>query len=145
MFSTTTEYALRALTMLAAQPHGEAILGKVISRQAEIPGSYVTKVMLALRNAGIVATARGNHGGYWLVRPADSVRLIEVVQVFQGLTPIRRCLLSPGHECCEAHPCSAHHAWQGLRTEYANFLERVTLADISNQPPPERILGGPTA
>ena len=135
MFSTTTEYALRALTVLAAQPEGVAVLGKAISRQTAVPGSYLTKIMLALRNAGFVGTARGNAGGYWLVRPASSIRLMDVVQVFQGVAPAQRCLLSPTQECSEATPCSAHRAWKGLRTEYLHFLERVTLADISNQPP----------
>lgn len=141
MFSTTTEYALRALAILAAQPCDVAILGKELSRQTAVPGSYLTKIMLALRNAGLVATARGNAGGYWLARGASSIHLLEVVQLFQGITPLRRCLLSPEQECSESNPCSAHHAWRGLRTEYINFLERTTLADISNPAPPAP--GGP--
>lgn len=135
MFSSTTEYALRALTLLAAQRAGIAILGKDLSRQTAIPGSYLTKIMLALRNAGLVGAARGNAGGYWLAREADSIRLLEVVRLFQGVTPLRRCLLSPSQECSDVNPCSAHGAWKGLRAEYINFLERVTLADISNRPP----------
>ena len=141
MFSTTTEYALRALTTLAL-PAGVAILGKELSRQTAVPGSYLTKIMLALRNAGLVATARGNAGGYRLARGAASIRLLEVVQLFQGIAPLRRCLLSPAQECSEINPCSAHQAWKGLRAEYSNFLERVTLADISKPAPPAP--GGPT-
>ena len=143
MFSTTTEYALRALTTLAAQPCGIAILGKELSRRTAVPGSYLTKIMLALRNAGLVAPARGSDGGYRLARAAASIRLLEVVQLFQGITPLRRCLLSPAQECSEANPCSAPHAWKGLRAEDINFLERVTLADISNPAPPAP--GGPTS
>lgn len=136
MFSTSSEYALRALTILASLPRGTAILGRDLARHTGIPGSYLTKIMLALRNAGIVAAARGNTGGYWLLRPAEAIHLIDVVQVFEGVTLRRRCLLWPARECSEINPCSAHHAWQGLRFEYVNFLEKVTLADISETTPP---------
>ena len=136
MFTTTSEYALRALTVLAAVPRGKAMLGRDLSRHAEIPGSYLTKIMLALRNAGLVAAARGNAGGYWLIRSADAIHLIDVVQVFEAVDLRRRCLLWPRRKCSESQPCSAHTCWKGLRTEYLNFLERVTLAEISERVPP---------
>ena len=142
MFTTTSEYALRALTVLAAVPRGTAMLGRDLSRHTGIPGSYLTKIMLAMRNAGLVGAARGNTGGYWLIRSADAIHLIDVVQVFEGVELRRRCLLWPGRECSESQPCSAHSAWKGLRTEYLNFLERVTLAEISDKAPPSMALEG---
>ena len=136
MFSTTSEYALRALTILATVPRGTAMLGRDLSRHTGIPSSYLTKIMLAMRHAGLVATARGNTGGYWLDRPPQNIHLIDVVQVFEGVELRRRCLLWPGRECSETNPCSAHHAWKGLRSEYLQFLDNVTLADISEKTPP---------
>jgi Rrf2 family protein len=140
MFSTTSEYALRALTVLATVPRGTAMLGRDLSRHTGVPASYLTKIMLAMRNAGLIGAARGNTGGYWLGRSADSIHLIDVVQVFEGIELRRRCLLWPGRECSEAEPCSAHRAWKGLRTEYLKFLENVTLADISEKTPPSMAL-----
>lgn len=136
MFSTTSEYALRALTMLAAFPRGTAMVGRDLARHTGIPAGYLTKIMLAMRHAGLVGTARGNSGGYWLERPPEDIRLIDVVQVFEGVELRRRCLLWPGRECSEENPCSAHHAWKGLRSEYLRFLDNVTLADISEKTPP---------
>lgn len=135
MFSTTSEYALRALTILATVPRGTAMLGRDLSRHTGIPPNYLTKIMAAMRNAGIVGAARGNLGGYWLIRPADAIHLIDVVQVFEGVEMRRHCLLWPGRACSETEPCSAHKAWKSLRCEYLNFLEGVTLAEISEQPP----------
>ena len=135
MFSTTSEYALRALTILATVPRGTAMLGRDLSRHTGIPASYLTKIMAAMRNAGLVGAARGNLGGYWLIRSADAIHLIDVVQVFEGVEMRRRCLLWPGRECSETQPCSAHSAWKGLRSQYLNFLERVTLAEISETTP----------
>jgi Rrf2 family protein len=67
MLSITSQYALRALSHLARQS-GEAVLGRDLARSVEIPANYLSKVLLTLRNAGLVATARGSGGGYRLSR-----------------------------------------------------------------------------
>src|SRR5690349_4716071 len=64
MLSTTSEYALRALTRLAAAPDGESMLGRDLAEQAGIPANYLSKIMWTLGNAGLIDATRGNHGGY---------------------------------------------------------------------------------
>ncbi len=132
MFSTTSEYALRALTIMAALPHGASILGRDLARHTGIPGRYLAKLLTTLHNAGIVGTARGSNGGYWLARSPESVRIQEIVALFDATAMRRSCLLWPGRACSEEHPCSAHSAWKAVRDAYAQFLENVTLADISD-------------
>ncbi len=135
MLSTTAEYALRALTVLAALPRGAAILGRDLARHTGVPARYLARILTICHNAGIVQAARGNNGGYWLARPAESIRIGEVVALFDAAAMRRECLLWPGRECSESHPCTAHHDWCAVRTAYSNFLERVTVADISAHPP----------
>ena len=77
MFSTTCEYALRALVALARMPEGTAILGRDLAQQAEIPANYLSKILLALRNAGVLTTARGTGGGYRLRKSPGDIRLVE--------------------------------------------------------------------
>jgi Rrf2 family protein len=134
MLSTTSEYALRALTVMAALPRGTSILGRDLARHTGIPGRYLAKLLTTLNNAGIVDAARGSNGGYWLARSADSIRIQEIVALFDGLAMRRSCLLWPGRTCSEDDPCSAHSAWKEARDAYLRFLENVTLADISERP-----------
>jgi Rrf2 family protein len=134
MLSITSEYALRAVTVMAALPQGVSILGKDLARHTGIPGRYLAKLLTTLNNAGIVGAARGRNGGYWLARSADSIRIQEVVALFDGLAMRRNCLLWPGRTCSEDDPCSAHSAWKEVRDAYMRFLENVTLADISERP-----------
>jgi Rrf2 family transcriptional regulator, iron-sulfur cluster assembly transcription factor len=132
MLSTTSEYALRALTVIAALPRGASILGRDLARHTGIPARYLSRILTICHNAGLVNTARGNNGGYWLARPADSIHIREVVALFDAAALKRGCLLWPGRECSESHPCTAHRDWRAVRDAYINFLEGVTLADISD-------------
>ena len=134
MLSTTSEYALRALSILAALPQGASILGRDLARHTGIPARYLAKVLTILHNAGLVGTARGSNGGYWLSRSADSIRIQEVVALFDSAAMRRSCLLCPGRTWSEEHPCSAHGSWKVVRDAYLRFLENVTLADISERP-----------
>lgn len=143
MLSTTSEYALRALTVIAALPPGASILGRDLARHTGIPGRYLAKLLTTLHNAGIVGAARGSNGGYWLARSADSIRIQEIVALFDVTALRRSCLLWPGRSCSEDHPCSAHGSWKAVREAYLTFLDKVTLAEISEPPPsPTHALGG---
>lgn len=131
MLSTTSEYALRALTHLARLPRGGSMLGRELAEQAEIPANYLSKVLLALRNAGLVATARGSGGGYWLLRPPDAIHLLDVVELFEGPVTRPTCVLRSHRPCDEKNSCAAHEQWKNVRAAYAQFLEATTLAEIS--------------
>ncbi|MBL8215209.1 MAG: Rrf2 family transcriptional regulator [Bryobacterales bacterium] len=130
MLSTTSQYALRALVRLASEPGGGAVLGRDLAKECDIPANYLSKLLWQLRNAGLVSTVRGSGGGYKLDRPAGEIRLMEVVEVFEGLRHRPTCLLGKG-ECSDAEACSAHHAWKKLRATYIEFLGANTLADIA--------------
>lgn len=138
MLSTTSQYALRALVRLAAEPGGAAVLGRDLAKECDIPANYLAKLLWQLRNAGLVSTTRGSGGGYKLERLAGHIRLLEVVEVFEALHTRPTCLLGKG-ECNDADACSAHHAWKNVRRTYVEFLEANTLADIA--PAPEATAG----
>jgi Rrf2 family transcriptional regulator, iron-sulfur cluster assembly transcription factor len=86
MLSITSQYALRALSHLARQ-NEKTVLGRDLAQSVEIPANYLSKVLLVLRNAGLVDTTRGAGGGYRLGRPANEIRLIDVVELFEEIPP----------------------------------------------------------
>jgi len=132
MFSVTSQYALRALTQLARHREQQAMLGKDLAVVAEIPPNYLAKILLALKNAGLLNTARGSRGGYWLVRPAESIHLIEVVQLFDQMQTPQPCVIGERDQCNDEHPCQAHERWRKIRNDYMEFLEGTTIADLAN-------------
>jgi Rrf2 family iron-sulfur cluster assembly transcriptional regulator len=132
MFSVTSQYALRALAQLARNREQQAMLGKDLATLAEIPPNYLAKILLALKNAGLLGTARGSRGGYWLVRPPESIKLIEIVQLFDQMQTPQPCVIGERDECSEGTPCLAHDRWRQIRKDYMNFLEATTIADLAS-------------
>lgn len=143
MFSTTTEYALRALALLAQLPEDEAILGRDLAERAGIPANYLSKILWTLGGAGIIDATRGNGGGYRLRRKACEVHLAEIIELFEKRKAKPSCLLSARNVCSDLNPCSAHKAWRDVRAAIVNFLQSTTVADISRAGrPPEAKEGG---
>ncbi|MCL5745756.1 MAG: Rrf2 family transcriptional regulator [Acidobacteria bacterium] len=133
MLSTTAEHALRALTEMAALGETESILGKELALRAGIPANYLSKVLWVLGSAGIIDATRGSGGGYRLGRKASEIRLSEVVYLFDRQKPVRRCLLGGTKECSDEDPCGAHEEWRKARATYADFLQRTTIAEITQR------------
>lgn len=133
MLSTTSEYALRSLTHLASQPKGTAILGRELAEQCDIPANYLSKILLSLRNAGILDAVRGSGGGYSLHRDPRRIRLIDIVELFEGTRARPECLLGISKKCSDASACSAHEAWREVRSAYVHLLETTTLANIAEK------------
>lgn len=131
MISTTSEYALRALSYLASQGHGNSVLGRDLARETEVPANYLSKILLSLRRAGLVSTVRGTGGGYRLQRAPHRIRLSQIVDLFDGAHRREGCVLGHNHRCKEEHCCSAHRVWSDVRAAYNHFLTATTLADIS--------------
>jgi len=134
MLSTTSQYALRALCHLARQS-GEPVLGRDLADSAEVPANYLSKVLLTLRNAGLVETSRGSGGGYRLRKAASEIRLIEVVELFDEISATTSsCFLGRTRACSETAPCTAHSRWRGVLAAYLDFLKSTPLSAITGTP-----------
>lgn len=134
MLSQTSKYALRALVELARQPNSGALRGQELAESTAIPSQYLAKIMTDLRNAGIVGAARGSRGGYRLIKPADTIALIDVIVLFEGKSGRPECFLGVNKECDPRHPCSAHASWGSLRAMFLGFLEHTMVSEISRAP-----------
>ena len=144
MLSTTAEHALRALTEMAALGETESILGKDLALRAGIPANYLSKVLWVLGSAEIINATRGSGGGYRLRRKAAEIRLSEVVELFDRQKPERRCLLGGTKECSDEAPCGAHEEWRKVRATYADFLQRTTIAEITQRGGGQAVPIGPS-
>lgn len=131
MLGTTAEHALRALTILAGLPDEGVMLGRDLADSAAIPQNYLSKILWALRNAGIIDATRGSGGGYRLAKPASEIHLFDVVDLFDRSRAKSTCLLGAGRSCSDDVPCPAHERWRRVRSEYMNFLQGTTIADIA--------------
>jgi len=133
MLSATSQHAIRALAHMAQLPVGESILGRQLAEAANIPANFLAKIMLTLRNVGIVDATRGQGGGYRLLKRPDEVTLMQVVELFDGLSARRGCLLGEKHACNDKEACSAHSGWKVVYEAYLGFMTNTTISDIGRR------------
>jgi Rrf2 family protein len=136
LLNSTATHALRALAHLAHHAGEEAMQGRTLAAEVGVPAHYLAKVLATLARSGILSASRGVRGGYRLARPAETIRLIEIVEPFEGKRILESgCLLRPGDPCTEDGRCPAHPAWAKVKTAYTHFLDSTTLADLRGGAP----------
>ncbi|MBZ0265805.1 Rrf2 family transcriptional regulator [bacterium] len=131
MLTTTTEYAIRALVYLSKGDKDGFILGRDLSKMADIPSNYMAKILVTLNRSSILEATRGRGGGYKLRRPADEIYLMEVAKILEGNAAIPECILDHTKICTDKKPCGAHSGWRKVRKTYIHFLENTTIADLA--------------
>jgi Rrf2 family transcriptional regulator, nitric oxide-sensitive transcriptional repressor len=124
-----TDYCLRTLMFLAAQPDGRATIAQIADSYG-ISESHLVKVVHALGKADFLANVRGRGGGLRLARPAAEIRIGDVVRCAEGAPVPASCFDAA------AAPCSIYQACRlrGVLTEavdaFHEVLDRYTLADL---------------
>ena len=113
-----------------ASHYGEgAIELKEIAQKESIPPKYLEQVIIPLRTAGLVKSARGSRGGYSLARPPSEIRLKDVYEVLEGPVHLVDCLRDP-KVCQKASSCVTRDIWQEVSEAIGKVFSSVTLEDM---------------
>ena len=127
MLSRTAEYALRAVLFLADS--GEPANVERIAERLRVPRNYLSKTLHGLAREGVLASTRGQRGGFRLARDPDRLPLLAVVEPFDPIRGERRCLLGRP-QCSDANPCPAHAQWKTVSEQVAAFFRDKTVGDL---------------
>lgn len=131
--SAQEEYGLRCLLYMAR--HGEEKSHSIpeISRAEGLSVPNVAKLMRILRLGGLVASVRGQAGGYTLSRPADQVSVSEVLAMLGGCFYGQQfCDRHAGLErsCAHQGDCSVRLLWGTIQKTLDAILTKTTLRDL---------------
>ncbi|MDZ4094616.1 MAG: Rrf2 family transcriptional regulator [Paracoccaceae bacterium] len=125
-----TDFGLRALMRMASAPD-RAFSTADLADEFALSRHHLTKIMAALAQAGIVATRRGGGGGAMLARPADQIRLGDVVRLLEVGQPLVECFSASGGDCTIDGCCRLKARLRGAEAAFLADLDRSTLADIA--------------
>ena len=135
-FSAQEEFGLRCLLQIARLGAEGSMTIPEISRVEGMSTTHVAKLMMILRKTGFIKSARGHQGGYRLARPADQIRMSEVLEALGGkLYDDEFCGKHRGVNeiCTHAVDCSVRSLWQVVQTAVDQVLDNITLADMLQQ------------
>ena len=119
-----TDYALRVLMHLAAQPDRLASIGEM-ARTYRISQNHLMKVVHDLRKAGLLDAVRGRSGGVRLARLPEDIRVGDVVRHTEGGFDLVDC-----ESCVIARACSLTGALRQALVAFMDVLDNYTLADL---------------
>jgi Rrf2 family protein len=126
----TGEYAVRAMVHLSSLPHGTVVSVAEISRDWDVPVTFLRKIVTKLVRAGMITSFRGNGGGIALAHPAHNLTLLDVIEATEGTMGLNICLLSP--DACHRSPwCAVHAVWCEAQQKLREVLTSRSLADLA--------------
>jgi Rrf2 family protein len=136
--SAKVDYAVRAMAELAAVGPDEVLRAETIADSQDVPAPFLLAVLGDLRQAQLVRSTRGRHGGYSLARPAEEITVADVVRAVEGpLANIRDTRLRDlRYEGAAEHLVDI---WRAVRTALREVMETVTLADLVSGRLPESV------
>ena len=128
--STKVEYGMLALTDIALHSeNGSSISAPEIAERQNISQKYLEQILTHLRQAGLIRAQKGLRGGYALCRPADRIRLSEILNALDNsiLEDVNTAEYEEEHSLRRAVNAGV---WNRLNQSIAEFADSRTLSDI---------------
>jgi Rrf2 family protein len=130
--TSSIEYATRLMVALASAHGGAPVPAERLAEADNVPGDYVSQILVKLRRAGLVTSHRGSAGGYSLSRKPAEITLAQVVRAVDGAVFEEVCgrYEAGTKDCRHQGQCSISPVWTKLGDLVTGYFEGVTLASI---------------
>ena len=127
-FTTKAEYGLAALAAIALHSErSERTTTVEIAQRQHISHKYLEQILVQLRQANLIRAAKGQKGGYSLMKPASSIHISDVLNALdstiladapeiEGDSGLRRNIKG----CL----------WDKMNGAMREYTERMTLAEL---------------
>ena len=133
MLSNRANYALKALSVLAANYGGEPVLIAHISTTKNIPLKFLQAILLQLKQQNILGSKKGKGGGYYLLQQPKQTSIASVLRIVDGPIALLPCAsLNFYKQCvdCDEVNCKLKHIFTQTRDATLKILNKKTLASL---------------
>ncbi len=127
-----SDYALRVL-MYAHAAGDRLVTIEEMAGSYRISRAHLMKVVNALTRAGYLRAVRGRTGGLALAKPAEDIRLGDVVRTTEPDFALVECFAT-GNQCIISGCCRLPRVMQEALDDFFAALNRHTLASIALKP-----------
>ncbi len=126
--TTFTDYGLRSLMYLAAQPEKISSV-REIAEHYGISRNHLVKVVHRLAQLGYIASAKGKGGGITLAINPYKLKLGELVRVLEPNMHLVECFNIETNTCKVVNTCQLKHYLYEANSAFIKALDKYTLAD----------------
>lgn len=127
--STRGRYGTRLMVDLAQRHADGPIPLAQIAKRQDLSAKYLEQLIILLKRAGLIRSARGRRGGYMLARKPEEINLGEIIESLEGRLALVDCVAEPG--LCERSPdCPTRGIWVGMTNILKKQLFSLNLQDV---------------
>ncbi|MFN3233267.1 MAG: SUF system Fe-S cluster assembly regulator [Alphaproteobacteria bacterium] len=101
-----------------------------LSDDTYIPAPTVAKLLGVMSRGGLLASSRGQSGGYRLARDPADISVADIVSVVDGPIALTDCIEDGPGECNIESLCGVRGAWQKINNAIRTALDDITLAEL---------------
>ncbi|RYY41793.1 MAG: Rrf2 family transcriptional regulator [Chitinophagaceae bacterium] len=132
MLSLSCKYALRAAVFLALRSRAGGRAGiREVAEGIDANEHTTAKTLQLLVREGIIASAKGPHGGFFLEGDAGPLYLIDIVRVVDGTGLFFECGLGL-HQCSELKPCPIHFTYKAAREQLHREFSSISVQSLAD-------------
>lgn len=133
MISKKTKYGLKALSYIARHDDKMVSIGS-IAKSENIPHKFLESILLLLRKSGFLGSKKGKGGGYYLLKDASEIYMVDIMRILEGPIAPVACVSLNYYEKCDDCPdeatCSLNKLMIQVRDANLNVFRNTTLEDL---------------
>lgn len=127
-----TDLGLRVMMRLAVSPEGVGLTTGRVAEEMAIPYTHTTKVVLRLKELGMIEARRGRGGGLTITERARGTSVGWLTRRLEGDDEVVTC--EGGTPCPLRHGCALRGALLRAQDAFYASLDTITVADLVREP-----------
>ena len=129
--SKKTDYALIALSYMAAPGQRSVVSAREMSERHDLPLELLAKVLQRLVQKRLLTSVQGINGGYRLARPATQMSVAQVVEAIDGPLMLTACADASDDPCTQYSKCNIRDPLHRIRERIARALMACSVAELA--------------
>ena len=130
MLSLTCKASIKAVVFLGSKlASGERSSLKEVAAYTGENEHTVGKLLQRLVKSGIIQSAKGPRGGFFLTAKQADQRVIRIVEAIDGTDVFKQCGLGL-NKCSDAHPCPFHEDYKPIREGFKQLCQSRRVRDL---------------
>lgn len=130
LITRDTDYSIRALTYIARNKDRIVSITELV-KELDIPKPFLRKILQLLSTSGVLKSYKGKNGGFELAIKPEKIRLLDLMEIFQGKFKLSDCLFKK-KICPNQISCKLREQLDSLEELVENKVKEITLASLLN-------------
>lgn len=133
MLSSACKYAINAILYLSnetSETKRKSV--KEISDSLNIPFPFLAQLLQKMAKKNLISSQKGPNGGFFLTTENKALKLLIVVEEFDGLEKFNECAMGLP-ECNPLKPCPLHYTVDPLKSSFLNELKCNSIQEFAEK------------